>query len=351
MRTPLIEAVIAGQAAAVDWLLAHGVDANATDGAMGWTALGWAAADDAAGLVQRLLAAGADVEGHADEYRRTPLMAAAQAGAEKAVDLLLAAGARPAAQDGQGCTAADLARRNGFEALAARLDALLPPALRADAPAPPVSTRPWPEEPLALLTWPDDFPPLPAPVDWQAVANGEDLRGFDRGFHAALAGRLAPAFASPTAALRSWAQSMHHWELAAHRAISGLEGAVALGRLDAMWHWLAGAMALRQAFATPRVRKHPKGSIGGQPALPLHMDWLDIEMPTAGKCVITTQHRMALADEDDVRQGAGTRGDALLDEWPAMEYRFTLMRQAGQWRVDSWQERHKGGSAWRSQIV
>jgi hypothetical protein len=60
---------------------------------------------------------------------------------------------------------------------------------------------------------------------------------------------------------------------------------------------------------------------------------------------------MALADEDDVRQGAGTRGDALLDEWPAMEYRFTLMRQAGQWRVDSWQERHKGGSAWRSQIV
>ena len=351
IRTPLIEAVIAQQAEAVGWLLARGVSLNTPDAVMGWTALGWAASGNEAALVQALLAAGADTEHQADVHGRTPLMAAAQAGGDEAVILLLAAGAQLAAQDGLGATAADLARRNGFEALAARLDAMLPPALRAAAPAPPSGTLPWPEEPLAVLHWPDDFPAFQQP-NWRSLASGEDS-SFDSAFHAALADRLSPAFASATAALRSWVQAMNHWERAASQTIAGARGAEAHLDMGVMWQQLAGAMALRQAYATPRLRKYPRISISAKPDLPLHLDLLALEWPSADQCTITTQHRMLPVDEPesaDTQAGATTRGELFSNRWPIVESRFTLLRKAGQWRIDRWQQRYQGNSTWDSQV-
>ena len=358
IRTPLIEAVIARQAATVAWLLARGVALNTPDAVMGWTALGWAASDNAVALVQALLAAGADTEHQADEHGRTPLMAAAQAGSDEAVALLLAAGAQVAAQDGVGATAADLARRNGFEALAARLDALLPPALRADAPAPPSDLLPWPDEPLAVLRWPADFPAFQQP-NWRSLANGEDASAFGDAFHAALAERLAPACASPTAALRSWVHAMNHWERGASQAIADARGAEAPpGRanldMGVMWQQLAGAMALRQAYATPRVRKYPRASISAKPDVPLHLDLLALEWPTASRCIVTTQHRMLPVDEPEqagTHAGATTRGAFFSNRWPIVESRFTLLRKAGQWRIDSWQQRYQGSRTWNSQVL
>ncbi|MEJ5029024.1 ankyrin repeat domain-containing protein [Comamonas sp. MYb69] len=352
IRTPLIEAVIAQQAEAVRWLLARGVALNTPDAVMGWTALGWAASGNEAALVQALLAAGADTEHQADEHGRTPLMTAAQAGGDEAVTLLLAAAAQVAAQDGLGATAADLARRNGFEALAARLDALLPPALRAAAPAPPSGTLPWPEELLAVLHWPDDFPTFQQP-NWRSLASGEDS-SFDSAFHAALADRLSPAFASPTAALRSWVHAMNHWERAASQAIAGARGAEAHQDMGVMWQQLAGAMALRQAYATPRPRKYPRISISAKPDLPLHLDLLALEWPSADQCTITTQHRMLPVDEPesaDTYAGATTRGEFFSNRWPIVESRFTLLRKAGQWRIDRWQQRYQGSSTWDSQVL
>lgn len=352
IRTPLIEAVIAQQAEAVRWLLARGVALNTPDAVMGWTALGWAASGNEAALVQALLAAGADTEHQADEHGRTPLMTAAQAGGDEAVTLLLAAAAQVAAQDGMGATAADLARRNGFEALAASLDALLPPALQAAAPAPPSGTLPWPDEPLAVLHWPDGFPAFQQ-SNWRSLASGEDS-SFDSAFHAALADRLSPAFASPTAALRSWVQAMNHWERAASQAIAGARGAEAHQDMGVMWQQLAGAMALRQAYATPRLRKYPRISISAKPDLPLHLDLLALEWPTADQCTITTQHRMLPVDEPestDTHAGATTRGEFFSNRWPIVESRFTLLRKAGQWRIDRWQQRYQGSSTWDSQVL
>lgn len=353
LRTPLIEAAIAGHGDAVDWLIRHGVDPNATDTVMGWTALGWAASAGDAALVKRLLDAGTDVECQTDEYGRTPLLAAAQAGAADVVDLLLAAGANPAARNSSGATAADQARASGHADLAERLDALLPPELRADAPAPVRTALPWPDEPLALLRWPEDFPPPPAHADWRAIAMGDDQDWFNAGFHAALAQKLAPAFASPTAALQSWVQSMHHWELSAARVLNE-SAAQGPARTALMNQALAGAMALRHAFATPRVRKYPRASIGSRPELPLHLDMQAIETPTTSKCVITTQHRLMPADEPEATHldlGARTRGEAGAIRWPVVECRFTLMRKAGQWRIDSWQQRYDGAKTWNSQIL
>ena len=52
---------------------------------------------------------------------RTPLMAAAAAGAEEMVGVLLELGADPSLRDGGGRTAADLAFRNGHPDLGQRL--------------------------------------------------------------------------------------------------------------------------------------------------------------------------------------------------------------------------------------
>lgn len=96
----LIAASARGDRVAVDRLLAQGADPAGVDRVyLGPLAI--AAKCDRAVIVRRLLKAGAPLEGRHEwqvsnlTYRQTPLMIAAQSGADRAVAALLAAGADP----------------------------------------------------------------------------------------------------------------------------------------------------------------------------------------------------------------------------------------------------------------
>ncbi len=90
---PLVDAVRAGDTAAVRALLAQGADVNAAE-ADGTTALHWASYRDDVTTVERLLSAGADVEA-ANRYGVRPLSLAAAGGYAQTLAALLEAGADP----------------------------------------------------------------------------------------------------------------------------------------------------------------------------------------------------------------------------------------------------------------
>ena len=90
-NTPLMDKVVADDAAGVSALIAKGVDVNARNN-YGWTALSHAARAGNAELVELLLAHGADVNAR-DQSGWTPLMRAAMKGHVEAVKVLLAHGA------------------------------------------------------------------------------------------------------------------------------------------------------------------------------------------------------------------------------------------------------------------
>ena len=90
---PLLDAVRAGDTAAVRALLAQGADVNAAE-ADGTTALHWASYRDDATTVELLLSAGADVEA-ANQYGARPLSLAAAGGYAQTLAALLEAGADP----------------------------------------------------------------------------------------------------------------------------------------------------------------------------------------------------------------------------------------------------------------
>ena len=109
------------QREAVELLLAHGARVNdASRNPMRVAPLHSALAGGDAEIVERLIAAGADVNAvQADGY--TPLHEAAQNGDESMVERLVAAGADPRARLDDGSTPAASARRAGHEALASWL--------------------------------------------------------------------------------------------------------------------------------------------------------------------------------------------------------------------------------------
>ena len=109
--TPLVEAVRAGDAAAVRALLQRGVDVNAPT-ADGTTALHWAAHLDDPDAVDVLLAAGADAAA-ANRYGVQPLSLACTSGSARIIARLLAAGADPDAALPGGETALMTAARAG----------------------------------------------------------------------------------------------------------------------------------------------------------------------------------------------------------------------------------------------
>ena len=92
--SPVADAAMRGDAAAVRDLIADGADVNAAQGD-GMTALHWAASNRDPGLAHMLLEAGADIGAGTRIGRYTPLHVAAQAGAGEVVELLLGAGADP----------------------------------------------------------------------------------------------------------------------------------------------------------------------------------------------------------------------------------------------------------------
>ncbi len=92
--SPVADAAMRGDVAAVRTLIADGADVDAAQGD-GMTALHWAASNRDPGLAGVLLAAGADVGAGTRIGHYTPLHVAAQAGAGEVVEILLGAGADP----------------------------------------------------------------------------------------------------------------------------------------------------------------------------------------------------------------------------------------------------------------
>ena len=110
-RVPLIEAVKAGDAAAVEALLNAGayIDAAEPDGT---TALHWAAHNDDLRLVAALLEAGAEADA-TTRYGVAPLALAATNGSPEALRLLLEAGGDPNRASGEGETPLMTVARTG----------------------------------------------------------------------------------------------------------------------------------------------------------------------------------------------------------------------------------------------
>lgn len=123
-ETPLMMAALRDQDSWVTKMLDKGarIDGTAEAGKPGWTPLHYAAASPGAKALQVLLARGARVDARSPNGT-TPLMMAAQYGTEEAVDLLLKQGADLRQRNDLNLAAADFAQRGGREALARRLAA------------------------------------------------------------------------------------------------------------------------------------------------------------------------------------------------------------------------------------
>ena len=92
--SPIADAAMRGDAAAVRALIAEGADVNAPQGD-GMTALHWAARNRDAALTRDLLEAGAEVDAGTRIGRYAPLHLASEVGAGEVVEVLLGAGADP----------------------------------------------------------------------------------------------------------------------------------------------------------------------------------------------------------------------------------------------------------------
>ena len=118
-ESALMLAALKGDMASSLQLLARGALVNRA----GWSPLHYAATGTEPRLVTLLLERGADIDARAPNGT-TPLMMAARYGHEDSVKLLLARGADPKRRDSRGLQAADFARLEGREWLAARLEAV-----------------------------------------------------------------------------------------------------------------------------------------------------------------------------------------------------------------------------------
>jgi uncharacterized protein len=115
-ESPLMMAALKGDLDGLQALLARGAKVDQP----GWSALHYAATGPEPKIVQLLLDRGAAVDA-ASPNETTPLMMAAQYGAEESVNLLLARGADPERRNQKNLRAADFAQLAGREALAKRL--------------------------------------------------------------------------------------------------------------------------------------------------------------------------------------------------------------------------------------
>src|SRR5437868_9880167 len=110
--SPVADAAMQGNRAAVTALLKQAADVNAAQGD-GMTALHWAAMKNDAELVQTLLFAGANVRATTRLGAYTPLVLAARSGSAAAIAPLLKAGADANSATSNGTTALMLAAASG----------------------------------------------------------------------------------------------------------------------------------------------------------------------------------------------------------------------------------------------
>jgi hypothetical protein len=118
-ESALMMAALKGDLAGAQLLLEHGAKVNLT----GWSPLHYAASGPEPELVQFLLDRGAEIDA-ASPNGSTPLMMAAQYGAEDSVTLLIGRGADPKRRNQLDLSAADFARKAGRDTLAKRLEQL-----------------------------------------------------------------------------------------------------------------------------------------------------------------------------------------------------------------------------------
>jgi hypothetical protein len=118
-ESALMMAALKGDLAGAQLLLEHGAKVNLT----GWSPLHYAASGPEPELVQFLLDRGAEIDATSPNGS-TPLMMAAQYGAEDSVTLLLERGADPKRRNQLDLSAADFARKAGRDTLTKRLEQL-----------------------------------------------------------------------------------------------------------------------------------------------------------------------------------------------------------------------------------
>jgi len=112
IESPVADAAMRGDRAAVRALLQQGADVNAAQGD-GMTALHWASREGDAGTVQMLIFAGANVRAKTRLGGYTPLLLASQSGHADVIEVLVKAGADPASAAASGATPLMLASATG----------------------------------------------------------------------------------------------------------------------------------------------------------------------------------------------------------------------------------------------
>lgn len=115
----MFQAVMKGDAPGLALALAQGAQLGARDG-LGYTSLGYASLLGHKNCAAMLLEAGANINARCGEGQ-TPIMKAAMIGNEDCAMMLLRAGADTKARDEDGFTVAELAEKNGYEELGARI--------------------------------------------------------------------------------------------------------------------------------------------------------------------------------------------------------------------------------------
>ena len=344
----LIMAVYAGQMEAVRCLIDESSPLDDLSNVLGWTALGWAASHGHVQALQMLKDAGADLEKNADERNRTPYLVAIDFGKWDAARWFWTAGADLQVKDGRGMSAHDLLTSTTRPVPADVMQHAAKDA--AVAPVPQVSVSPlddvqaWPDEPVAQVRWPEDFPPLAPQFSVQAVAEGSEKSCFDESFHAALAQVLAPALASPTAAVRSWVFTQSHWEKTSRETMEPLRGDDLPPYIAEHRRQMVGGAMIRHAFLYPRARRAQQRGLPDVVRIRGELLLQYVQAQGANKVEVAVLARPPLAADASERE-------QLQALERVQELCFTVMRsgkkgQTPKWRVDALKMRNYGSKDW-----
>lgn len=348
----LTTALHCGNLDAAQWLIENSSPLDELCKVMGWTAAGWAASNGQEQGLQMLKEAGADLDKTQDAKGRTPYLIAVDFGKWDAVRWFWSADVDFLRRDARGMTAHDLLLSSQREVPPdllerAAADAAKTPD-RSAAANPFDGVQPWPDEPWAQLHWPEDFPALPAQYDEKAVADGTDKGFFDEAFHQTMAEGLAPALASPTAAVRSWVWTQSHWEREAREAVDALSEDDLPAFIAEYQRQMVGGAMIRHAFLHPRARRAHPARLPDWVSIHEELQLLHVQPQGANKVeVAALAHRPLSAGADQVQRLK------LLED--LQELRFTVMcSKTGKakdkmqsWRVDAVEMRiYSSQSVW-----